>query len=262
MPTTFVTMTFTGLIADSTVRSIRARRALAVCALLVGAFVGGLLARFARHATPLWVAVAVLLHCRRLVRGRAAEPPRGPMSLVATTGLTDDTEMRSGHHVQPRRRRRSCGCGSCRQHQETVATLRALMKQYAPDAREDIAYNIPVWRRNGILAVISPEQGPRHDVVLPRRRFPRQPRKAPGRRQADPAPQVQEGVRHRPGRAARLRRPGGRAGQSARRASPPLRWSPAHSTSRRRRRSRARRNRIRYRPTTRVGRSGRRTGPR
>lgn len=60
MPTTFVTMTFTGLIADSTVRSIRARRALAVCALLAGAVVGGLLARFARHATPLWVAVAVL----------------------------------------------------------------------------------------------------------------------------------------------------------------------------------------------------------
>jgi len=60
MPTTFVTMTFTGLIADSTVRSIRARRALAVGALLVGAIVGGLLDRFARHATPLWVAVAVL----------------------------------------------------------------------------------------------------------------------------------------------------------------------------------------------------------
>jgi uncharacterized membrane protein YoaK (UPF0700 family) len=60
MPTTFVTMTFTGLIADSTVRSIRARRALAVGALLVGAIVGGLLARFAHHATPLWVAVAVL----------------------------------------------------------------------------------------------------------------------------------------------------------------------------------------------------------
>jgi uncharacterized membrane protein YoaK (UPF0700 family) len=60
MPTTFVTMTFTGLIADSTVRSIRARRALAVGALLVGAIVGGLLSRFAHHATPLWVAVAVL----------------------------------------------------------------------------------------------------------------------------------------------------------------------------------------------------------
>ncbi len=35
--------------------------ALAVCALLVGAVVGGLLSRFARHATPLWVAVAVLV---------------------------------------------------------------------------------------------------------------------------------------------------------------------------------------------------------
>jgi hypothetical protein len=44
-------------------------------------------------------------------------------------------------------------------HQETVATLRELMKQYAPDAREDIAYNIPVWRRKGILAVISPSKG-------------------------------------------------------------------------------------------------------
>jgi hypothetical protein len=41
-------------------------------------------------------------------------------------------------------------------HQETVATLRALMTQYAPDARENIAYNIPVWRRNAILAVVSP----------------------------------------------------------------------------------------------------------
>jgi hypothetical protein len=42
------------------------------------------------------------------------------------------------------------------QHQETVATLRELMRQYAPEAHEDIAYNIPVWKQKGILAVISP----------------------------------------------------------------------------------------------------------
>lgn len=60
LPTTFVTMTFTGLVADVTEGSVRARRALAVLALLAGAFVGGLLARFAHHATPLWVAVVVL----------------------------------------------------------------------------------------------------------------------------------------------------------------------------------------------------------
>jgi uncharacterized membrane protein YoaK (UPF0700 family) len=60
MPTTFVTMTFTGLVADATEGSIRLRRALAVGALLVGAFLGGLLARFAHHAAPLWVACAIL----------------------------------------------------------------------------------------------------------------------------------------------------------------------------------------------------------
>ena len=61
LPTTFVTMTFTGLVADSTVGSVRVRRALAVGALFLGAVIGGLLVRFAHHATPLWVAAGVLL---------------------------------------------------------------------------------------------------------------------------------------------------------------------------------------------------------
>jgi hypothetical protein len=37
-----------------------------------------------------------------------------------------------------------------------VAALRAMMKEYAPDAREEMSYGIPAFRGTRILAVISP----------------------------------------------------------------------------------------------------------
>jgi hypothetical protein len=37
-----------------------------------------------------------------------------------------------------------------------VSALRAMMKEYAPDAREEMSYGIPAFRRTRILAVISP----------------------------------------------------------------------------------------------------------
>lgn len=42
------------------------------------------------------------------------------------------------------------------EYQGIVAALRALMKEYAPDAREEISYGIPAFRGTRILAVISP----------------------------------------------------------------------------------------------------------
>jgi hypothetical protein len=37
-----------------------------------------------------------------------------------------------------------------------VKTLRALMRKHAPDAEEVMSYGIPAFKRNRILAVISP----------------------------------------------------------------------------------------------------------
>jgi hypothetical protein len=37
-----------------------------------------------------------------------------------------------------------------------VASLRKLMKKYAPDAVEGISYGILAWKRNRMLAVLSP----------------------------------------------------------------------------------------------------------
>ena len=42
------------------------------------------------------------------------------------------------------------------QHRELVSQLRRLMREFAPDAREEIGYGIPAWRLNKIIAVLSP----------------------------------------------------------------------------------------------------------
>ena len=42
------------------------------------------------------------------------------------------------------------------EQREAVEFLRQLMRECAPDAREVISYGIPAWRRNRVLAVISP----------------------------------------------------------------------------------------------------------
>lgn len=42
------------------------------------------------------------------------------------------------------------------QYRDIVAELRALMKEFAPQAREGISYGIPAFRGRRILALISP----------------------------------------------------------------------------------------------------------
>jgi hypothetical protein len=42
------------------------------------------------------------------------------------------------------------------EHREIVTALRAMMKEYAPDTREEISYGIPAFRGRRIVAVISP----------------------------------------------------------------------------------------------------------
>ncbi len=44
-----------------------------------------------------------------------------------------------------------------------VEMIRALMKEYAPDAEELISYGIPAYRRKRIIAVISPTK---KDITL------------------------------------------------------------------------------------------------
>ena len=44
------------------------------------------------------------------------------------------------------------------EYQSIVAMLRDLMRETAPNAREGIAYGIPVWKANRIFAVISPNK--------------------------------------------------------------------------------------------------------
>jgi uncharacterized protein YdhG (YjbR/CyaY superfamily) len=49
------------------------------------------------------------------------------------------------------------------EHQAVVALLRKRMRELAPEATELISYGIPAWKRNGILAVLSPTK---KDVTL------------------------------------------------------------------------------------------------
>ncbi|HVO44593.1 MAG TPA: DUF1801 domain-containing protein [Aggregatilineales bacterium] len=44
------------------------------------------------------------------------------------------------------------------QHQDIVKAIRDLMRECAPNAKEYIAYGIPVWKVNKIFAVISPNK--------------------------------------------------------------------------------------------------------
>ena len=42
------------------------------------------------------------------------------------------------------------------EHREIAQRLRVLMREYAPGAKEIVAYGIPAWKLNHIIAVISP----------------------------------------------------------------------------------------------------------
>ena len=44
------------------------------------------------------------------------------------------------------------------QHQDIVKAIRNLMRECAPSATEYIAYGLPVWKRNKIFALISPNK--------------------------------------------------------------------------------------------------------
>ncbi len=44
------------------------------------------------------------------------------------------------------------------EHQAIVKAIRDLMRECAPNAKEYIAYGIPVWKANKIFAVINPNK--------------------------------------------------------------------------------------------------------
>jgi uncharacterized membrane protein YoaK (UPF0700 family) len=63
LTTTVLTLTVTGLVADTTTPSVRGRRLISVLAMLAGALAGGILLRWVALAAPLWLATVLLAAC-------------------------------------------------------------------------------------------------------------------------------------------------------------------------------------------------------
>jgi uncharacterized membrane protein YoaK (UPF0700 family) len=63
LTTTVLTLTVTGLVADTTTQSVRGRRLISVLAMLAGALTGGVLLRWVALAAPLWLAAVLLVAC-------------------------------------------------------------------------------------------------------------------------------------------------------------------------------------------------------
>jgi uncharacterized membrane protein YoaK (UPF0700 family) len=63
LTTTVLTLTVTGLVADTTSPSVRTRRLLSVAAMLAGALTGGVLLHWVALAAPLWLAEVLLAVC-------------------------------------------------------------------------------------------------------------------------------------------------------------------------------------------------------
>ena len=63
LTTTVLTLTVTGLVADTTSPSVRVRRLLSVVAMLAGALTGGVLLHWVALAAPLWLAAVLLAIC-------------------------------------------------------------------------------------------------------------------------------------------------------------------------------------------------------
>src|SRR6185295_16319336 len=63
LTTTVLTLTVTGLVADTTASSVRGRRLISVLAMLGGALLGGVLLRWVALAAPLWLAAVLLVAC-------------------------------------------------------------------------------------------------------------------------------------------------------------------------------------------------------
>jgi uncharacterized membrane protein YoaK (UPF0700 family) len=74
LTTTVLTLTVTGLVADTTPRSVRARRLISVLAMLAGALTGGVLLRWVALAAPLWLAGVVLVGCSVVAYAAASRP--------------------------------------------------------------------------------------------------------------------------------------------------------------------------------------------
>jgi uncharacterized membrane protein YoaK (UPF0700 family) len=86
LTTTVLTLTVTGLVADSTRAAVRVRRVISVLAMLAGALTGGALIRWVGTPAPLWLAATLLIGCAacaHLASNRAdsqrwgAQPRRG-----------------------------------------------------------------------------------------------------------------------------------------------------------------------------------------
>jgi uncharacterized membrane protein YoaK (UPF0700 family) len=63
LTTTVLTLTVTGLVADTTAQPVRIRRLISVLAMLAGALIGGVLLRWVALAAPLWLAAVLLAGC-------------------------------------------------------------------------------------------------------------------------------------------------------------------------------------------------------
>jgi uncharacterized membrane protein YoaK (UPF0700 family) len=63
LTTTVLTLTVTGLVADASTGTVRARRLASVAAMLTGALLGGVLLRWVGLAAPLWCALVLLGAC-------------------------------------------------------------------------------------------------------------------------------------------------------------------------------------------------------
>jgi uncharacterized membrane protein YoaK (UPF0700 family) len=74
LTTTVLTLTVTGLVADATAWSVRARRLVSIVAMLGGALAGGALLRWVSTTTPLWLAAAILGSCAVTARMAARQP--------------------------------------------------------------------------------------------------------------------------------------------------------------------------------------------
>jgi uncharacterized membrane protein YoaK (UPF0700 family) len=74
LTTTVLTMTVTGLVADTMPRSVRSRRAVSLVAMLAGALLGGVLLRWVGASAPLWLAAALLVGCAALAYAMARRP--------------------------------------------------------------------------------------------------------------------------------------------------------------------------------------------
>ena len=72
--TTVLILTVTGLVADTTASSVRARRLVSVLAMLAGALAGGVLLRWVALAAPLWLAALLLVGCAAGAYAAAGRP--------------------------------------------------------------------------------------------------------------------------------------------------------------------------------------------